>query len=86
MPPYIADCRFVRVVMVLINARARTCVSPVLYAVNDRGTRQGANPTVLQASRLVAIVGSVSTGHEVLPPDQYVASLARKRMAATAFF
>ena len=29
---------------------------------------------------------SVSTGHEVLPPDQYVASLARKRMAATAFF
>jgi 8-oxo-dGTP diphosphatase len=26
------------------------------------------------------------TGHPVLPPDQYVASLARKRMAATAFF
>ena len=28
----------------------------------------------------------MSTGHEVLPPDQWVASLARKRMAATAFF
>jgi 8-oxo-dGTP diphosphatase len=26
------------------------------------------------------------TGRSVLPPDQYVASLARKRMAATAFF
>jgi 8-oxo-dGTP diphosphatase len=39
-----------------------------------------------QACRLPAIVGSVSTGHEFLPPDQYVASLARKRMAATAFF
>ena len=26
------------------------------------------------------------TGRAVLPPDQYVASLARKRMAATAFF
>ena len=26
------------------------------------------------------------TGHSVLPPEQYVASLARKRMAATAFF
>jgi 8-oxo-dGTP diphosphatase len=39
-----------------------------------------------QASWLPAIVGSVSSGHEVLPPDQYVASLARKRMAATAFF
>jgi 8-oxo-dGTP pyrophosphatase MutT (NUDIX family) len=37
-------------------------------------------------SRLVAIVGNVSTGHESLPPDQYVASLARKRMVATAFF
>jgi 8-oxo-dGTP diphosphatase len=36
--------------------------------------------------RLPAIVGNVSTGHEFLPPDQYVASLARKRMAATAFF
>jgi 8-oxo-dGTP diphosphatase len=58
----------------------------VFYAVNDRVTQQCANPTVLQAPRLVAIVGNVSTGHEVLPPDQYVASLARKRMAATAFF
>jgi NUDIX domain len=26
------------------------------------------------------------TGRSVLPPEQYVASLARKRMAATAFF
>jgi 8-oxo-dGTP diphosphatase len=26
------------------------------------------------------------TGRHVLPPDRYVASLARKRMAATAFF
>jgi ADP-ribose pyrophosphatase YjhB (NUDIX family) len=26
------------------------------------------------------------TGRSVLPPDQYAASLARKRMAATAFF
>jgi 8-oxo-dGTP diphosphatase len=26
------------------------------------------------------------TGRPMLPPDQYVASLARKRMAATAFF
>jgi 8-oxo-dGTP diphosphatase len=26
------------------------------------------------------------TGHSALPPDQYVASLARKRMAAAAFF
>ena len=33
-----------------------------------------------------AIVGTVSKGHELLPADQYVASLARKRMAATAFF
>ena len=28
----------------------------------------------------------MNTGRKVLPPDQYVASLARKRMAATAFF
>jgi hypothetical protein len=54
--------------------------------MNDRVTRRCANPAVLQASRLVAIFGNVSMGHEVLPPDQYVASLARKRMAATAFF
>jgi hypothetical protein len=26
------------------------------------------------------------TGRPMLPPDKYVASLARKRMAATAFF
>jgi 8-oxo-dGTP pyrophosphatase MutT (NUDIX family) len=31
------------------------------------------------------MVGRVS-GHVVLPPDQYVASLARKRMAASALF
>jgi 8-oxo-dGTP diphosphatase len=43
-------------------------------------------PTVLQVPRLAAIVETVSTGHEVLPPDQYVASLARKRMAAAALF
>ena len=48
--------------------------------------RQRSRPTVLQVSRLAAIVGTVSTGHEILPPDQYVASLARKRMAATALF
>jgi 8-oxo-dGTP pyrophosphatase MutT (NUDIX family) len=35
---------------------------------------------------VTAIVETVSTGHEFLPPDRYVASLARKRMAATAFF
>jgi 8-oxo-dGTP diphosphatase len=28
----------------------------------------------------------MSTGHEALPPDRYVASLARKRMAASALF
>jgi 8-oxo-dGTP diphosphatase len=43
-------------------------------------------PTGQQASRLAAIVGNVSTGRTILPPDQYVASLARKRMASTAFF
>lgn len=32
------------------------------------------------------MVGKMDTGLKVLPPDQYVASLARKRMAATAFF
>ena len=42
--------------------------------------------TVPHPSRLTAIVETVSTGSEALPPDQYVASLARKRMAATAFF
>jgi ADP-ribose pyrophosphatase YjhB (NUDIX family) len=36
--------------------------------------------------RQAAIVGKMDTGLKVLPPDQYVASLARKRMAATAFF
>jgi 8-oxo-dGTP diphosphatase len=35
---------------------------------------------------VAAIVETVSTGHEVLPPDQYAASLARKRMAAAALF
>jgi 8-oxo-dGTP diphosphatase len=35
--------------------------------------------------RFTAMVTGV-TGRSVLPPDQYVASLARKRMAATAFF
>jgi 8-oxo-dGTP diphosphatase len=35
--------------------------------------------------RFAAMVTGV-TGRSVLPPDQYVASLARKRMAATAFF
>ena len=48
--------------------------------------RQLSRPTVLQVSRLAAIVGTVGTGREVLPPDQYVASLARKRIAATALF
>jgi 8-oxo-dGTP diphosphatase len=47
---------------------------------------QRSRPTVLQVSRLAAIVEAVSAGHEALPPDQYVASLARKRMAATALF
>jgi 8-oxo-dGTP diphosphatase len=37
------------------------------------------------SSRVAASVPGV-TGRPVLPPDQYVASLARKRMAATAFF
>jgi 8-oxo-dGTP diphosphatase len=48
--------------------------------------RQHTKPAVLQACRRAAIVRSVSTGHTVLPPDQYVASLARKRVASTAFF
>jgi 8-oxo-dGTP diphosphatase len=41
--------------------------------------------TALGRGVIVARVGSVS-GHVVLPPDQYVASLARKRMAASALF
>ena len=49
-------------------------------------TRECVKPTALRASRLAAIVGGVSTGHEFLPPNQYVASLARKRITATAFF
>lgn len=40
---------------------------------------------VVNARRFEASVPCV-TGHFVLSPDQYVASLARKRMAATAFF
>ena len=36
--------------------------------------------------RWFAATVSGVTGRSVLPPDQYVASLARKRMAATAFF
>jgi 8-oxo-dGTP diphosphatase len=39
----------------------------------------------VKACAFAASVRSV-TGCSVLPPDQYVASLARKRMAATAFF
>jgi len=39
----------------------------------------------VNALRFAASVPCV-TAHPVLPPDQYVASLARKRMAATAFF
>jgi len=38
-----------------------------------------------ERSRVAASVPGV-TGRPVLPADQYVASLARKRMAATAFF
>jgi 8-oxo-dGTP diphosphatase len=38
------------------------------------------------AGRVLAASVSGVTGHSVLPPDQYVASLARKRMAASAFF
>jgi 8-oxo-dGTP diphosphatase len=47
-------------------------VPPVLLTAPGRGV-------------IVARVGRVS-GHVVLPPDQYVASLARKRMAASALF
>jgi len=42
-------------------------------------------PLGVNVPRFTASVPSV-TGHSALPPDQYVASLARKRMAATAFF
>ncbi|MCW2930382.1 MAG: ADP-ribose pyrophosphatase, partial [Actinomycetia bacterium] len=48
------------------------CRPPVLLTVRGRGV-------------IVARVGRVS-GHVVLPPSQYVASLARKRMAASALF
>jgi hypothetical protein len=37
------------------------------------------------SARGLALVFPGVTGRSVLPPDQYVASLARKRMAATAF-
>src|ERR1700685_2203694 len=37
-------------------------------------------------ARAIAVSVPVVTRRTVLPPDQYVASLARKRMAATAFF
>lgn len=46
----------------------------------------GTLPTIGQRSQRAAIVWKMDTGAKVLPPDQYVASLARKRMAATAFF
>ena len=42
-------------------------------------------PTALGRGVVAVRVGRVS-GHVVLPPDQYVASLARKRMAASALF
>jgi 8-oxo-dGTP diphosphatase len=56
-----------------------------LYACRSRPSSV-VSPDTGQRSRRAAIVGCVDTGHKVLPPDQYVASLARKRMVATAFF
>ena len=49
------------------------------------GSRPPVLPTAPGRDVIVARVGRVS-GHVVLPPDQYVASLARKRMAASALF
>jgi ADP-ribose pyrophosphatase YjhB (NUDIX family) len=54
----------------------------------DRNWRANDSPVPLLGANACCIAASVPgvTGRSVLPPDQYVASLARKRMAATAFF
>lgn len=43
-------------------------------------------PPLTVSRRCIAASVSGVTGRPLLPPDQYVASLARKRMAASAFF
>jgi 8-oxo-dGTP pyrophosphatase MutT (NUDIX family) len=51
--------------------------------IKGASAHQADHPTYVSVGRYRR---GVSTGHEFFPQDQYVASLARKRMAATAFF
>src|ERR1700761_5882932 len=53
---------------------------------NPRSAKIDMSRVVRPYSRRLAASLPRGTGRPVLPPDQYVASLARKRMAATAFF
>jgi 8-oxo-dGTP diphosphatase len=60
----------------------------VTCAQRAQPLKRPAMPVLLLNARCQRFAANVQgvTGHTVLSPDQYVASLARKRMGATAFF